>query len=117
MLENIAIIKEVHELKATVDAQEEATQYLKKIHLESIGTNRLTQCSELEIFYIMLIRALMTKEMNAIISAPFSLINNLREVKTLLKNIEILNNGKNILILDINSNESHYIGSSCTIIR
>ena len=74
MLENIALIKEVHQFIKTSSAQKEALYYLSKIDLQNVGKNRLTQCTSLEIFYISFIRALMTKEMNVIITntIPFN---------------------------------------------
>ena len=117
MIENIALIKEVHEHMPTSLAQKEALDYLSKINLQNIGKNRLTQCKSLEIFYISFIRALMTKEMNVIIVTPFHLIDNLREINTILASIEKLEVQKNILIFDTFSNETHYKGCSCNIIK
>ena len=117
MLENIALIKEVHEFLPTPIAQKEASEYLNKIDLQDIGLNRLTQCSSLEIFSVSLIRALMTKEMDVIIVAPFHLVNNLRDINTILTTIEKLGNKKNILILDTISNETHYKGCLCNIVK
>ena len=117
MLENIALIKEVHELLPTKLAQKEASEYLQIIGLGDIGLNRLTQCSSLDIFYILIIRALMTKEMNVIIVTPFHLVDNLRDMESVLANIQKLNDKKNILILDTISNETHYKGCSCNIVK
>ncbi|MEA2091649.1 MAG: hypothetical protein U9O83_04685 [Campylobacterota bacterium] len=117
MLENIALIKEVHEFLPTPFAQKEASEYLKKIDLQEIGLNRLIQCNSLEVFSVSLIRALMSKEMNVIIITPFHLINNLRDINTVLTTIEKLNCEKNILILDTISNETHYKGCLCNIVK
>ncbi|MBL0708699.1 MAG: hypothetical protein JJW00_06605 [Sulfurimonas sp.] len=117
ILENIALIKEVHQFLKTSKAQEEALSYLKKINLQDISKNRPTQCTSLEIFYISFIRALMTKDMNVIILTPFYLIDNLRDIETILSTIKKLYIMKNILILDTFSNEVHYKGCSCNMIR
>ena len=117
MIENIALIKEVHLLLSTPKAQEEAQEYLKKIGLESIATNRLTACSAVEIFYVQLIRALMTQEKNIIIVSPFSLIDNLRNINDIIENIKLLNQDRNILILDTQNNEIHYKGYACNIVK
>jgi ABC-type lipopolysaccharide export system ATPase subunit len=117
MLENIALIKEVHEFLPTSLAQKEASEYLKKLEVETIGLNRLNQCSSLEIFSVSLIRALMTKEMNVIIITPFHLVDNLRDIETILTIIKKLQSSKNILLLDTISNETHYKGSSCNIVK
>jgi len=117
MLENIALIKEVHEHMPTQKAQEEAKTFLEKIGLENIGLNRLNQCNSYEVFCVALIRALMTKEMNVIIVSPFHLIDNLRDIETVISTIRKLEIKKNILILDTLSNEIHYKGSSCNIVK
>ena len=117
MLENIAIIKEVHEHLPTPQAQKEAKDYLRKINLEKIGLNRLNQCNSFEVFCVALIRALMTKEMNVIIVSPFRLIENLRDIKTVLTAIEKLEVYKNIIIIHTISNEIHNIRLSSNIVQ
>lgn len=117
MLENIALIKEVHELLSIEKAENTANEYLAKIGLSQIGLKRLNQCTSVEIFYVMFIRALMSKEMNVIIATPFYLISNLRDIQPILDNIEILNENKNIFIFDNITNKSHYEGSSCPIVK
>ncbi len=117
MIENIALIKEVHERLSIAKAENIAKEYLEKIGISRIGLNRLNLCSSLEIFYVMFIRALMSKEMNVIIMTPFSLISNLRDIQPIIDNIEILNESKNILIFDSIINEPHYEGSSCPIVK
>jgi ABC-type lipopolysaccharide export system ATPase subunit len=117
MLENIALIKEVHKHMPTQQAQEEAKAFLKKIELEDIAFKRLHQCNTYEIFCISLIRALMTDEMNVIIVSPFYLIDNLRNINAVIEIIQKLEVKKNILILDTFSNEIHYKGSSCNIVK
>lgn len=94
MLENIALIKEVHESMPTKLAQQQAKDYLEKIELQDIGLNRLNQCNSLEVFYVCLIRALMTKEMDVIIVAPFHLIDNLRDIEILITSIKKLDTQK-----------------------
>jgi hypothetical protein len=117
MLENIALIKEVHEHMPTELAQKEATESLKKIELENIGLNRLNQCNSYEVFCVCLIRALMTKESDVIIVSAFNLIDNLRDIETIVSIVEKLEVNKNILILDTISNEIHYKDSSCNIVK
>ena len=117
MLENIALIREVHKHLPTKEAQAEARESLRKIDLENISLNRLNQCNSYEIFCVCLIRALMTKEADVIIVTPFHLIDNLREIQTIVSVIEKLEVQKNILILDTISNETHYKDSSCNIVK
>jgi len=114
MLENIALIREVHTLMPTSKAQELANQYLQKINLDSIGTKRLNQCSSLEIFYVMCIRALMMDAKTVIIETPYAIVDNLRDIASVLENISILNfTNKKILILDTQNNQIHYKGCKC----
>ena len=117
MLENIAIIREVHEHLPTTEAQEQAIEQLKKLELEDIGLHRLNQCNSFDIFCVSLIRALMTKEMNVIIVSPFHIIDNLRDIETISTTIKKLEIKKDILILDTLSNETHYKGFSCNIVK
>lgn len=117
MLENIAIIKEVHEYFKTKDAQNLASEYLKKIGAENIALYRIEQCNQLEIFYVMFIRALMSKRENIIIVKPFSLINNLINIHTICDIMNKVNNNKNIFIFDSLANEIHYKGYPCLTIK
>ncbi len=116
--ENISLIKEVNELLSRKKSEKIADEYLEKINLAHIGLLRLSQCSSIEIFYTMFIRALMTKERKIIIVTPLSLIKNLRDIKELVQNINILNiHKKDILILDTITNENQYKGCRCHIIK
>lgn len=117
MYENIALIKEFHNHMSTFLAQKEAGEYLKKIGLDNIGLNRASECSNLEIFYVMFIRALMSKEPKIIIASPFSITDDSKEMKSIIENMQSLGGEKNILILDLNSNQTYYEESLCNIIK
>jgi len=117
MYENISLIKEVHEHLSIKEAQRIAHNYLSKIGLEHIGLYRVSQCKHTEILYTMFIRALMTKHSNVIIASPFSLARNIKDIKDIIKDIELLNNGKNIIIIDTLTNENRYKGVACHIIK
>jgi len=116
-LENIAIIKEVHEHLATKEAQKLADEYLQKINISKIGLFRPVDCSQLELFYVAFIRALMSKEKDIMIITPFSIINNLGDIAIIIEKINILNDKKNIFILDTNINKIHYKEDLCPIIE
>lgn len=117
MLENIALIKEVHEHIPTKKAQDLASEHLAKINLRDIGTLRQNECSQKEKFFVLLIRALMTKEPNIIIIPPFSIINSVRRMENIIKNIEILNDNRQVYIYDIITNKMHYEGCICHTIE
>lgn len=118
IVENIALIKEVHNHLETSVAQDEAISYLKKIGLSNIAKFRISQCSEVEIFYVMIIRALMTKEKSIVIVRPFAITHFLIDIKTIIDTILVLNNNKNIFILDLIVNEAEYKKEDrCNIIK
>jgi len=110
MIENIALIHEVHKHTPTKIAQAEASEYLHKINKLDIGLNRTNQCNEVEEFYIMLIRALMTKEQTIVILNPLSILKHIEFLAIAMKNLAILNDEKNIIILENDINRFHYEG-------
>lgn len=110
MIENIAIIHEVHNHTPVNVAQDEAKTYLKKIDKLDIGLKRTHECNEVELFYIMIIRALMTKEKNIVIVHPLSILKHIEFLAIAMKNLGILNEEKNIIILENDINRFHYEG-------
>lgn len=117
MLENIALIKEVHAFMSISKAEALAAGLLEAIDLDYIGPNRVTSCSNTEIFYVMFMRALMSDAKNIIIVTPYSILYNLRDIKEILNKINIIKNEKNVLILDTLNQEINYKGSECTIVK
>ena len=116
MCENISLIKEVHHLISTTKAKALAMECLKKLSLEDIAFKRPTQCDDTQKFYVMFIRALMCDVSTVIILDPSRLINTLKDIKAIIENIEVLSE-KSVIILDTFSNEVHYEGCSCHILR
>ena len=117
MLENIALIKEVHELLSRDEAEKIADTYLAKIGLSNIGLKRLNQCSPSEVFYVMFIRALMSKEKSIIILTPLALMSNLSNMQTVIDTLHLLETEKEIFIFDTLTNKSHYEGNPCLIVK
>lgn len=117
MLENIAIIKEVHEALPTFMAQQEAREKLNVLGIEHVASQRLTQCSSLEIFYVMFVRSLMHNKPRIIIVTPFFLIKKLADIQEVLEKITKCNTTKTLVILDNISNQSYYEGKACHIIK
>ncbi len=118
IIENIALIKEVHETLCIKKAEALSLEYLQRINFSHIGFLRPIQCNEIEKFYALFIRALMTKERDVIILSPLSLLNTTDEVESIFNDLIQLNQeNKNILILDILTNEVHYEGCICHIIK
>ncbi|MDY0121870.1 MAG: hypothetical protein RBR54_07985 [Sulfurimonas sp.] len=118
MLENIALIKEFHEHMPTSQAQNIAREYLQRIDLGHIANYRANQCTSQELFYVMVLRALMSQKQDIIIVTPLLLIKKIETMNAIIETLERLNDGnKNILILDTHSNELYYKGCRCNIIE
>ena len=117
MKENIALIKEVHHKKPRLKAEDEAKEMLQKIGLERIADFRSNRCTKEELFYVMIIRAFMCDRERIVIKSPLQLLENLSRICNIVKNIEILNTDKDIMILDTQANHWHYEGCGCNIIK
>lgn len=117
MLENIGLIKEVHDNLSINKAENLALEMLKKIGLEDIALKRENSCSRVEILYVMLIRALMTQEKSVIIKLPSSILDDLQEINKVVDNISLLKASKNIFFVDLKINKIHYEGCQCNIIK
>jgi len=117
ILENISLIKEVHEFMPTTAAENIAKQHLKKAALLDIAYKRPINCTNSELLSVMLLRAMMCKSHTIIISNPIDLLNNLKDIKDIIRDIKDMPDEKNIIILDLLSNEIHYEGCSCHTIR
>ncbi len=114
-MENIAIIKEIQAHKSVRKAETEALELLKLLSLEDIANKRASQCSELEIFCTMLLRAMMNQRDRIIIVTPFSLITTLIEINEINDILCKLDIKKDIIIVDMQNNGAHYEGDLCNI--
>ncbi len=65
----------------------------------------------------MIIRALMCKDKKIFISNPVHLLNNLKDITDIIKDIKYVLNNEEIIILDTFSNEIQYKGCLCHIIK
>jgi ABC-type lipoprotein export system ATPase subunit len=108
MLENITLILEVHEKRSTDDAQEVVLKLLDKISLNDIKDKRLNECSSLEVFYVMLIRAVVYKSDSIVVYQLLSLVDELEDISEVLDNIKKLDIQKNIIFVDNQNNQSFY---------
>lgn len=119
MVENIALVKEVIFNIPTKKAQAIADDLLQKIDLSHISLYRVQQCSTLEIFFVMFIRALMSKENIIVIESPYLIVQELIDIEKLISTIHLLNASvdKNIIILDFENNATHYEGCKCNTIK
>jgi len=110
MKENIALIQEVHHKKPRLEAEAEAIELLEKLGFSSLANKRSNQCDKLEIFYVMMVRALMCDESKVVVQTPFVLVDTMSNIQEVLANIERINQDKGIIILDTQSNNIHYRG-------
>jgi len=117
IVENISLIKEAHEFMPRSLAQKKANEFLEKINLANISLFHVEQCSKVEIFYVMLIRAIMTKENKIIIKISHAIVDAFENLNVVLEAIEKLNIEKEILIVDIQANETYYKGTLCSMIK
>jgi len=117
MLENIALIKEVHQRLSVKKAEQEAYEMLQKIQLEAIADKRVSQCSAQEIFYVMFIRALMMEERRVFLLVPVTITETLKDIQSIIKGMNRLNDNKSVEILDVSSNELYYKGCACSIVK
>ena len=117
MIENISLIKEVHEHMPIVDAQKLALEYLKRVNLEYIAQKRVNECTVIEIFYVMFIRALMSSERRVMIEVTHSVVDSLSNIEKLLESIALLNRDKDVSILDLQERKNYYKDGRCNIIE
>lgn len=115
MLENIGLIKEVHENLSIADAENLALEKLKTVGLGDIARKRENSCSSVEILYVMIIRALMTQEKSVIIKLSSAMLDNLQDIKKVVDNISLLKDSKKVFFVDLTINKTHYEGCQCNI--
>lgn len=110
MCENISLIKCVHHLISIDLAKKEAIDRLTMIKREYIAEKRVVECNSIDIFYTMCIRAMMMDNLRIIIVTPSDIVENKEEMDEIIDIIQLLNNDKKILIVDIDKNKLLYKG-------
>ncbi|MEA3372609.1 MAG: hypothetical protein U9Q62_02845 [Campylobacterota bacterium] len=117
-LENIALIKEIHEHLATEKAQALAMEAFLRIGYEKIARNRSAECNAEGRFITQLIRATMVQYAKIIITTPFVLLDDAREITFFLDLFAKLNISERVIILDMQTNRLKYEegGSQCHIV-
>ena len=117
MLENIALIPEVHQRMSIIKAECLALEKLKILGLETIAKKRIVACSMEEIFYVMYIRAFMMQKQKVIIKVPYTITESLKDIQSIIKQMIKIQENQQIIILDVLSNAIHYKGTLCNIIK
>lgn len=110
MIENIAIIEEFHHKIGTQDAHKNALQLLKQIDLESIAHKKIEQCKSLEIFCVMLLRALMCDATKIMICYLYSFVDEIENIDEILDIFKKLNIKEEIIFIDGKKNTHLYDG-------
>jgi ABC-type lipopolysaccharide export system ATPase subunit len=117
IIENIALIQEVQQKISASLVERQIMQILQSINMEHIARQRVSSCNEFELFCAMLIRSLQAKEIQVYIVTPFTLISTLTSLKEITDILEKLDLKKDIMILDLQNNQSNYEGTLCHIIK
>lgn len=113
MCENIALIKAFHERMPIEDANALAIEMMSSVGLENIVYKRVNSCSKEEMFLVMFIRAIMSKDERVIVKSPNKLLDNLLNIKELLTTMRELNSSKKVIIVDLVNNKNYYEGTLC----
>lgn len=116
MIENIALILQVHEGLSRKAAHKRARQELKALELLHLADWRYNVCSDKEIFYVQLIRAHMQKNAKIVIDQPFAFLAeevDLGFIFTALDRLMIAY--EEVLIIDLLGQKSHYKETACHI--
>lgn len=108
MIENIAIIEEFHNRITTNEAHSHGFELLKKINCESIAYKHINECSYLELFYVMLLRAIMCKEDVIIVCYVYFLVEDLETLDPIVEVLENLKIQKKIVFVDSKKNKHLY---------
>ena len=115
LLENVALIYEVHHHMSVKQAELKVMQILKTMGLEQLALKRIAQCNDQEIFQFLLLRATAMPQKQAFILLPLSLVSHADGIHVILKTINNLNGSLKVSILDLKSNQIHYQGHPCHI--
>jgi len=116
ILENVALVSQVHQGLNRIKAQEKAFIALEKLGISHLSFLRYNECDTKDIFCAQLARAAMIEENKVIIEQPFSLL--AEEVHKdfifdALQNLDIAFN--KVFVLDLEHQESFYKEGPCHI--
>ena len=116
MIENIALILQVHEGFSRSKAKDRALRALQSLQLGHIASLRYDACSEKDIFSTQLIRACLKKDATIVIDQPFIFLDEEIDLSFLLDALDrLLISYQDVLIIDLSHQKSHYKESACLI--
>jgi len=108
IVENIALIEEVHQKVSRINAHTNAINKLKKINSQHLANNRTSQCNEYEHFIAGLIRASMMQYATIIIVTPLMQYSSIDPIGDMQRVIHALEITVPIIILDLKLYEKEY---------
>ncbi|KIM07090.1 MAG: hypothetical protein KU38_11230 [Sulfurovum sp. FS08-3] len=115
--ENIALIREYHHRLSPQEAFYQAQEALRKIEMESICANRIHQCQSFEIFYAMVIRAMMSDRSKIVIVTPYGFVKKLSDFNRVLDTLQKLELPQEVVVIDVYKNLHHYRDCPCNILK
>lgn len=116
MLENIALISQVHEKLSITRSHKKAYEALSTLDLGRIASLRYENCSAKEKFYVQLLRANILKDAKVIIEQPFMLLAEEMSIEFILNALQRLNiSYDRVSIIDLIHQQSNYKEPQCHI--
>jgi len=119
VIENIALIEEVHERLPREIAHRNALEKLGLLRLETIAASRIATCSQFERFSVEMIRASMMLDVKIYIILPLQQFHTNNSIGDMMQLIVDINVEERVTILDLYSNIEKYKrkGVPCHIIE
>jgi len=119
VIENIALIEEVHQRLPREAAHKNALKKLTRLRLETIAQSRIAPCSKFERFSISMIRASMMLDAKIYIVLPLQQFHTNSSIGDMMQSIVDLNIEERTTVLDLVSNLEEYKlkGVACHIIE
>ena len=119
VIENIALIQEVHQGLVREVAHTNALEKLSLLKLTSVAKSRIATCSQFERFCISMIRASMMLDAKIYIISPLQQFHTNSSIEDMMHSIFDINIQEEVTILDLFSNIEEYKleGVTCHIIE
>ena len=119
VVENIALIQEVHQGLAREAAHLNALEKLRLLRLEHIAKSRIATCSRFERFCVSMIRASMMLDAKIYIILPLQQFHTNNSIGDAVQSVCDINIQEEAIILDLVSNMDEYKvkGVTCHIIE
>lgn len=118
IIENIALIREVHGAQSRKQAQAAALNVLKSLEYAHTAYRRPSACDAKERFVAQLVRASMMQNVKIVLVNPFVMLNDSEPLMWIADLLFHLDREAEALILDVSINRNKYEagGERCTIL-